>query len=81
MRAGLGLVKLPVAVIIQGKTMRNTGRGYLVVSIQHDLPTEARAVAESRERSSRGNTRPIPETTTKGICRAPTRPVGHGLLA
>lgn len=50
-RAAAGLVKLPVAIISQGNTVKNTeysfltnvlaARGYLVVSIQHDLPTDA----------------------------------------
>jgi hypothetical protein len=49
-RAAVGLVKLPVAIISQGNTVKNTeysflanvlaARGYLVVSIQHDLPTD-----------------------------------------
>jgi pimeloyl-ACP methyl ester carboxylesterase len=49
-RAAAGLVKLPVAIISQGNTVKNTeyaflanvlaARGYLVVSIQHDLPTD-----------------------------------------
>jgi hypothetical protein len=50
-RADAQLVKLPVALISQGNTVKNTeysflanvlaARGYLVVSIQHDLPTDA----------------------------------------
>lgn len=49
-RAAAGLTKLPVAIISQGNTVKNTeysfladvlaARGYLVVSIQHDLPTD-----------------------------------------
>ena len=50
MEANAGLWKLPVALISQGNTVRNTeysflanvlaARGYLVASIQHDLPTD-----------------------------------------
>jgi alpha/beta hydrolase fold len=49
--AGLGLVKLPVAILNQGNTIRFTeysflanlfaARGYLAISIQHDLDTDA----------------------------------------
>jgi len=51
MKAGAGYEKLPLAIISQGNTVRNTeysflanvfaARGYLVASIQHDLPTDA----------------------------------------
>lgn len=51
MRADAGLVKLPVAIVSQGNTVKNTeysfianalaARGYLVASVQHDLPTDA----------------------------------------
>lgn len=51
MKADAGMVSLPVAVISQGNTVKNTeysflanvlaARGYLVASIQHDLPTDA----------------------------------------
>jgi pimeloyl-ACP methyl ester carboxylesterase len=51
MKAGAGYEKLPFAIISQGNTVRNTeysflanvfaARGYLVASIQHDLPTDA----------------------------------------
>src|SRR6516165_11157149 len=50
MKADNGLWKLPVAVISNGNTVRNTeysflanvlaARGYLVASIQQDLPTD-----------------------------------------
>ena len=50
LRADTGLIKLPVAIISQGNTVRNTeysflarvlaARGYLVASIQHDLPSD-----------------------------------------
>jgi hypothetical protein len=50
MKADAGLWKLPVALISHGNTVRNTeysflanvfaARGYLVASIQHDLPTD-----------------------------------------
>jgi hypothetical protein len=59
MRAGMGLVRLPVAVISQGNRVRNTeysvlanilaARGYLVVSIRHVLPTDAPLVTEPGE--------------------------------
>jgi pimeloyl-ACP methyl ester carboxylesterase len=51
MKAGAGYEKLPFAIISQGNTVKNTeysflanvfaARGYLVASIQHDLPTDA----------------------------------------
>jgi pimeloyl-ACP methyl ester carboxylesterase len=51
MKAGAGYEKLPFAIISQGNSVRNTeysflanvfaARGYLVASIQHDLPTDA----------------------------------------
>jgi pimeloyl-ACP methyl ester carboxylesterase len=51
MKAGAGYEKLPFAMISQGNTVKNTeysflanvfaARGYLVASIQHDLPTDA----------------------------------------
>src|SRR5436190_12531679 len=51
MKADAGFWKLPVAVISHGNTVKNTeysflanvfaARGYLVASIQHDLPTDA----------------------------------------
>lgn len=51
MKADAGLWKLPVAVISHGNTVKNTeysflanvfaARGYLVASVQHDLPTDA----------------------------------------
>src|SRR5690349_9806559 len=50
MKAGAGYEKLPFAMISQGNTVKNTeysflanvfaARGYLVASIQHDLPTD-----------------------------------------
>jgi hypothetical protein len=50
LRADTGLIKLPVAIISHGNTVRNTeysflarilaAHGYLVVSIQHDLPSD-----------------------------------------
>ena len=59
LRAGMGLIRLPVAVISHGNTVRNTeysflanvlaARGYLVVSIQHDLRTDAPLVTEPAE--------------------------------
>src|SRR6202043_4262485 len=51
MKADDGYWKLPVAIISHGNTVKNTeysflanvfaARGYLVASIQHDLPTDA----------------------------------------
>jgi alpha/beta hydrolase family protein len=51
MKADAGFWKLPVAIISHGNTVKNTeysflanvfaARGYLVASIQHDLPTDA----------------------------------------
>jgi hypothetical protein len=51
MKADAGYWKLPVAIISHGNTVKNTeysflanvfaARGYLVASIQHDLPTDA----------------------------------------
>ncbi len=51
MQAGAGLATLPVAVLNHGNTVRFTeysflanvfaARGYLAISIQHDLPTDA----------------------------------------
>jgi hypothetical protein len=56
MKSGAGYEKLPLAIISQGNTVRNTeysfltnvlaARGYLVVSIQHDLPTDAPLVTK-----------------------------------
>src|SRR6266851_5515750 len=50
-KADAGYWKLPVAIISHGNTVKNTeysflanvfaARGYLVASIQHDLPTDA----------------------------------------
>ncbi|WP_246660718.1 alpha/beta fold hydrolase [Tardiphaga sp. vice154] len=51
LKANAGYSTLPVAVISQGNTVKNTeysfianalaARGYLVLSVQHDLPTDA----------------------------------------
>jgi hypothetical protein len=50
MKAMAGILKLPVAVVSHGNTVKNTeysflanvlaARGYMVASIQHDLPTD-----------------------------------------
>ena len=50
MKAIAGIQKLPVAIVSHGNTVRNTeysfianvlaARGYLVASIQHDLPSD-----------------------------------------
>jgi hypothetical protein len=59
MQADAGMLKLPVAVINHGNTVKNTeysflanvlaARGYLVLSIQHDLPTDAPMVTKVGE--------------------------------
>ena len=56
MKASAGYETLPLAIISQGNTVRNTeysflanvfaARGYLVASIQHDLPTDAPLVTK-----------------------------------
>ncbi len=58
-QADAGLFKLPVAVLNHGNTVKFTeysflakvfaARGYLVISIQHDLPTDAPMVTEVGE--------------------------------
>ena len=59
MQANAGLIKLPVAILNHGNTVKNTeysfltnlfaSRGYLVVSIQHDLDTDAPMVTKVGE--------------------------------
>jgi hypothetical protein len=59
MQANAGMLKLPVAVLNHGNTVKFTEysflsnimamRGYLVVSIQHDLPTDAPMVTKVGE--------------------------------
>lgn len=59
MQAGAGLSTLPVAVLNHGNTVRFTeysflsnvfaARGYLAVSVQHDLPTDAPLVTKIGE--------------------------------
>jgi len=59
MQANAGMVKLPVAIINHGNTVKNTGysflanafaaRGYIAVSIQHDLPTDPPMVTKVDE--------------------------------
>src|ERR1700749_1045477 len=56
MQADAGMLKLPVAIINHGNTVKFTeysfltnvmaARGYLVVSIQHDLPTDTPMVTK-----------------------------------
>src|ERR1700743_1498432 len=56
MQADAGMLKLPVAVINHGNTVKNTeysflanvlaARGYMVMSITHDLPTDAPMVTK-----------------------------------
>src|SRR6201990_637654 len=58
-QANAGMMKLPVAVLNHGNTVKFTeysflanvlaARGYLVVSIQHDLPTDAPMVTKVGE--------------------------------
>jgi hypothetical protein len=57
MKAEAGMNELPVAIISHGNTVKNTeysflanvfaARGYLVASIQHDLPTDAPLVTKA----------------------------------
>ena len=59
MQADAGMLKLPVAVLNHGNTVKFTeysfltnvlaARGYLVISIQHDLPTDAPMVTKEGE--------------------------------
>jgi len=59
MQADAGMLKLPVAVLNHGNTVKFTeysflanvfaARGYLVISIQHDLPTDAPMVTKAGE--------------------------------
>src|SRR6476619_7801189 len=59
MQANAGMVKLPVAILNHGNTVKFTeysflsnvfaARGYLVISIQHDLPTDAPMVTKLGE--------------------------------
>jgi pimeloyl-ACP methyl ester carboxylesterase len=59
MQANAGMLKLPVAVLNHGNTVKFTeysflaniiaARGYLVLSIQHDLPTDAPMVTKVGE--------------------------------
>jgi hypothetical protein len=59
MQANAGMLKLPVAVLNHGNTVKNTeyaflanilaARGYMVISIQHDLPTDAPMVTKVGE--------------------------------
>jgi alpha/beta hydrolase fold len=58
MQANAGMIKLPVAVLNHGNTVKNTGsfltnlmaaRGYQVISIQHDLPTDPPMVTKVGE--------------------------------
>ena len=56
MKAAAGMIKMPVAILSHGNTVKNTEysfiqnlmalRGYLVVSIQHDLPTDNELVTK-----------------------------------
>src|SRR6185369_17790226 len=58
-QANAGLIKLPVAILNHGNTVKNTEysflstvfawRGYLAVSPQHDLPTDAPMVTKVGE--------------------------------
>ncbi len=59
LQAEAGMIKLPVAVLNHGNTVKFTeysflsnvfaARGYMVVSIQHDLPTDAPMVTKAGE--------------------------------
>src|SRR5256714_11522768 len=59
MQANAGMIKLPVAILHHGDTVKFTeysflanafaARGYMAVSIQHDLPTDAPMVTKLGE--------------------------------
>ncbi|MGE5157929.1 MAG: alpha/beta fold hydrolase [Gemmatimonas sp.] len=59
MQADTGMIKLPVAILNHGNTVKNTeysflanvfaARGYIVISIQHDLPTDPPMVTKVGE--------------------------------
>ena len=59
MQANAGMIILPVAILSHGNTVRSTeysflanvfaARGYMVISIQHDLPTDAPMVTKVGE--------------------------------
>jgi hypothetical protein len=59
MQADAGMMKLPVAVVSHGNTVKNTeysfianllaARGYIALSIQHDLPTDPPMVTKPGE--------------------------------
>jgi hypothetical protein len=59
MQAEAGMIKLPVAVLNHGNTVKSTeysflanvfaARGYIVMSIQHDLPTDPPMVTKAGE--------------------------------
>jgi pimeloyl-ACP methyl ester carboxylesterase len=59
MQASAGMIKLPVAILNHGNTVKNTeysflanvlaARGYEVVSIQHDLPSDPPMVTKAGE--------------------------------
>jgi hypothetical protein len=59
MQADAGMIKLPVAILNHGNTVKNTeysfianifaARGYLAISPQHDLPTDAPMVTKVGE--------------------------------
>ena len=59
MEADAGMIKLPIAVLNHGNTVKNTeysfvtnvlaARGYLVISPQHDLPTDPPMVTKPGE--------------------------------
>src|ERR1700739_2870904 len=59
MQADAGMITLPVAILNHGNTVKNTeysflanvfaARGYIVISIQHDLPTDAPMVTKVGE--------------------------------
>ena len=59
MQANAGMIKLPVAILNHGNTVKFTeysflanvfaARGYMTISIQHDLPTDAPMVTKVGE--------------------------------
>src|SRR3954451_4003612 len=59
MQANAGMIILPVAILSHGNTVKSTeysflanvfaARGYMVISVQHDLPTDAPMVTKAGE--------------------------------
>ena len=68
MQANAGMITLPVAILNHGNTVKFTeysflanvfaARGYIAISIQHDLPTDAPMVTK------------VGETLCRPVCRS-----------